>query len=142
MVKVDTLKTYGATGSRTGRKGGTASSFALGGPSSETSSVSSGFDVKDTVSISGLLYLQEVTDRLPQERLALLSYADAMLEALERLQMDILEGNVTYQSLSKIKERLENHPPASDDPRLYEIVAQIIQRAAIEMAKWEVSQRS
>jgi hypothetical protein len=58
-----------------------------------------------------------------------------ILSELESIKYQILNGKISYASLSNLKERLHNIPLNSQDNKLKQIVEEIEIRAAVELEK-------
>jgi CRISPR/Cas system-associated endoribonuclease Cas2 len=63
------------------------------------------------------------------------------LNDLNRLQADMLGGDMNQQALEKIVENIKQAPRRNDDPQLQEIIDRIHQRAQIELTKIAMSRR-
>jgi hypothetical protein len=69
------------------------------------------------------------------ERQAAAEYADGLLDGLQVLQVDLLEGRVPAGRLAALSRLLRGQQRRSGDSRLDEIVETIELRAQIELAK-------
>ena len=84
--------------------------------------------------IDSLLALQEVPgDRLSRE--AATRHGEALLEALDRLRLELLEGAVSQDNLLRLGEMAAARKGASEDPRLDAVLEEIELRVAVELAK-------
>ena len=149
MVKIDGVQAYQAT-SRLRKKDKASSAkggagFSVSDSGVGVSSVASGPGEMDSASevasLSQLMALQEVDGVDPEARRALDQGEDA-LKTLEVLQNEILGGRISKTSLDRIVTVVSKLSKESLDPHLGDIVAQIKQRAMIEVAKIEMSQKT
>lgn len=90
--------------------------------------------------VQDLLQLQEATRilftlRRSKER------AEQILSELDKIRLSILSGTLDRRSLLAIKDALEVTAIPSSDSQLNEIVLEIEQRLAIELAKIEMSEK-
>ena len=141
MVKIDGPRPFSPSklSKKDGAKSKTKDTFSLS--SSETSgehvSAASVNSTKNVGSLSQLMSLQEVGDEQTRNQKAI-NDSETILNSLERLQNQILSGCISKTGLSQII-RLADTLPQSLDPKLLAIVAEIKQRAMIEVAKIEMS---
>lgn len=92
----------------------------------------------ESAGLSSLMQLQEI--RIPTyTNKAVYDYASGLLEGLDELQQGILIGNFDRSSLSRIEGLIKNIPEGQHPQHIQEILDQIRQRAAIELAKLEMS---
>ena len=66
-------------------------------------------------------------------------YAAAVLDRLDALRIDVINGQVSPARLLDLAEALRAERPFSQDPRLDELVDEIALRAEVEMAKFGLS---
>jgi hypothetical protein len=64
-----------------------------------------------------------------------IDWGKAILNELESIKHQILNGKISYTSLLSLKERLNNIPINSNDTKLKGIIEQIVIRAEVEIAK-------
>ncbi len=141
MVKIDGMTTYSAT--RLRKKGDTkrasTKSFSVDTATNTPASVdiAGPQSPEEIASISQLMSLQEVTGSDHQQKQAMQS-GESILQSLDQLQNQILTGHISKAGLKRILD-LTNAVPQITDPNLKQIIAEIRQRAMIEIAKIEVS---
>lgn len=88
-----------------------------------------------TSSLDALLALQEVpADRVSRQ--AAERHGQALLDELDRLRHDLLNGAATPEALSRLAEMAAARKGQVDDPRLGAIIEEIELRAAVELAKF------
>lgn len=85
--------------------------------------------------LDGILRLQETSDALTRDRAAR-RHADAVLEALSALQGALLAGAPDAPALSRLA-ALADQVPAAADPALAGLVAAVVLRARVELARRE-----
>lgn len=85
-------------------------------------------------SVAALLAVQAAGDPLEGRRRAI-ERADSLLDRLDRLRLELLEGRLDDDTLQRLAAELERHAEGLDDPDLTEIIAQIELRAQVELAK-------
>ncbi len=109
--------------------------------SSAESSVDATSDVaatSATASVGGLLSLQEVSDE-EYNRKKMLQRGHNLLDSLESLRHALLMGQIPVEVLKTLDARLKQQRALTFDPALHEIMDDIELRAAVELAKWEMS---
>lgn len=88
------------------------------------------------VGLESLLGIQEVgEDGANRRRRAAAEYGDALLDRLDRLRFDLLEGDPSSASLVALAQALQGERRRSRDPRLDNVLDEIELRAEVEMAK-------
>jgi hypothetical protein len=97
---------------------------------------SSASGVARVSSLEALIALQEVGGPLERRRRAL-GRASQILDALEDLKTDLLEGRVTPGALDALTRAVREQRALTDDPRLEALLDEIETRAAVELAKLE-----
>ena len=80
--------------------------------------------------------LQEVGGPLERRRRAV-RRADTILEALEGLKLDLLEGILSPGALHGLTRAVREQRSLTDDPKLEDLLDQVETRAAVELAKLE-----
>ncbi len=146
MVKIEGVQTYQATKIRKKNKPSSAkggSEFMVSSGAPDASSVVAQTDVEsasEIASIGQLMALQEVDDINSEGRRSLEKGENA-LKTLELLQNEILCGRVSRLSLDRIIAVVKTMSKDTLDPHLSDVVAQIKQRAMVEVAKIEMSQK-
>ncbi|MBT6985329.1 MAG: flagellar biosynthesis protein FlgI [Rhodospirillaceae bacterium] len=124
---------------RTEGKGGAGSGAKFSvdsGVATETSAAASG--VSGVSSVGALLGLQEIPDAGEQRRQALHRSTD-ILDELDQLRLGLLTGSVPRQRLQRLMKLLRERPGGYADPHLDVIIGDIEVRAAVELAKMEVT---
>ena len=81
-----------------------------------------------------LLALQEVPDAVAQRSKARQN-AQRVLDRLEQLRFDLLEGRVPAETIERLAQEVENARSRTDDPELNGILDEIELRAQVELAK-------
>jgi hypothetical protein len=89
-------------------------------------------------SIDVLLALQEVGGPLERRRKAV-RRAGQILDVLDDVKMALLEGEIPPAALDRLMRAIHQERDRTDDPRLEEVLNEIETRAAVEIAKLEVS---
>ena len=88
---------------------------------------------------ASLQALQEVPDAAERRRQAVLRSTD-ILDELQQLRLGLLTGSVPRQRLQRLMKPLRDRPGGYADPQLDSIVADIEVRAAVELAKLELTE--
>lgn len=89
--------------------------------------------------IGSLLALQEVPDALERRRQAVLRSTD-ILDELQQLRLGLLTSSVPRQRLQRLIELMRDRPGGYANPQLDSVIADIEVRAAVELAKLELSE--
>ncbi len=89
--------------------------------------------------ISDILQLQEVTQPLFSLKRSR-ARGEEILKVLDKIRHSLLGGGLEKSAMIRLRKSLEATPISSQDPRLNEIVQEIEQRLAIELAKMEVAE--
>lgn len=120
--------------------GGAAFADALSqaGSSSASSSIDAPASVAVTSGIGVLLGAQEVTEEEINRRKSL-KRGRLTLEALENLRDALLTGRLPITSLRQLEELVRDERILTADPRLNDVLDDIEVRAAVELAKLEMS---
>jgi len=84
--------------------------------------------------LDALLALQEVPDALAQRSKAR-QHGERLLERLEELRLNLLDGRLSPATISRLAEEVETARAQTDDPVLNEILDEIELRARVELAK-------
>lgn len=84
--------------------------------------------------LGSLLAIQEAPDPTLGKRRAVL-HGDTLLDELKQLQIGLIEGFVSEDTLRSLSHMLEGPRPAIDDPDLDKVLDDIELRAAVELAK-------
>ncbi|MBC7669178.1 flagellar assembly protein FliX [Caulobacter sp. DWR3-1-2] len=138
-MKVSSTGGAGAVGaSRAKPTGGGGSGFSLPtvGGASAASGVAQTGGVTGVGSLDALLALQANLDPLERKRRAV-KRAGGLLDILDALKISVLDGEVSTQTLSRLKSAVREHRESTDDPGLETILNEIETRAAVEAAKLE-----
>jgi hypothetical protein len=128
-----------AGGARPARAQGAAPGFEpLMTPSTASASgVSGASGVAHVSSLEALMALQEVGGPLERRRRAV-GRASQILDALDDLKLDLLEGRLSPGSLEALTRSVREQRALTDDPSLESVLDEIETRAAVELAKLEV----
>ena len=142
------MKVTGSKVGATGRAGGSASSakapggsgFSIGGAGSARDSAPSARLAGPTGvnSLDALLALQQMDGPLERRRRAV-GRATRILDVLDDVKVALLDGALDAGPLAKLVEALREERAGTDDPRLEGVLDEIETRAAVELAKREVS---
>lgn len=88
--------------------------------------------------LSSLLAIQEAPDSLTGKKRAIL-HGDTLLDELKELQVGLMQGWVSEDTLQNLSNMLGSQRPVIDDPELNQVLDDIELRAAVELAKLEKS---
>lgn len=138
-MKITDTRSVGTTATRrSGRIESGKGDFARaldGEPAAQASKLSLSTPVG---AMDSLLALQEVS---PEEtRRAVQHHAEDLLDELDELRHGLLGGALSRSQLKRLKALISARRASIDDPRLAEILDEIELRAAVELAKYEVSE--
>jgi hypothetical protein len=103
------------------------------------SGVTAAGGVARLTSLDALMALQEVGGPLERRRRAV-GRASKILEALEDLKLDLLDGRLSPAALETLTRSVREQRALTDDLRLEGVLDEIETRAAVELAKLEVLQ--
>ena len=127
----------GATGARTAAAQTAASGFSLSSPAVSTSAgLTAAASVNAVSTLDALMALQEVGGPLERRRRAVWR-ADKILDALEGLKVELLEGQLNPAMLERLTRAVREQRSMTDDPNLEGLLDQVETRAAVELAKLE-----
>lgn len=84
------------------------------------------------ISGTSLFCLQNVDKQHEQE---IVQYSDTLLDGLQRLQKDILQGQLSVQALQDLQNQLSKTHQGVTDQRLHQILNDISVRVSVELAK-------
>jgi hypothetical protein len=127
----------GAAGARSAATQATGSGFSIGAPQvSTTAGVTTAAGVNAVGTLEALMALQEVGGPLERRRRAVWR-ADKILDALEGLKVELLEGQLNPAVLERLTRAVREQRSMTDDPRLEGLLDQVETRAAVELAKLE-----
>jgi hypothetical protein len=127
----------GATSARSAPAQTPATGFSLGAPPvSSAAGVTSAGGVNAVSTLEALMALQEVGGPLERRRRAV-RRADTILDALEGLKIELLEGALGPAILERLTRAVREQRSMTDDPKLESLLDQVETRAAVELAKLE-----
>ncbi|MBL8807301.1 MAG: flagellar assembly protein FliX [Rhodospirillales bacterium] len=90
--------------------------------------------------VGGILGAQEVEDSTNgRANSRARQRADEMLDRLEELRRGLMAGTMSRQSLQELAQLVRARPEAGADPHMREILGEIELRAAVELAKLDIS---
>ncbi len=110
---------------------------AAAGPS-QASSVS---NVSGIVGVEALLALQDVGTPTERKRRAV-GRAGRILDVLDDIKVALLDGDLSGGDLDRLRRAVREERAITDDPKLEAVLGEIELRAAVEVAKLEVSCRA
>ncbi|MDA1098930.1 MAG: flagellar assembly protein FliX [Proteobacteria bacterium] len=123
---------------RVERKGGGGAAFRIeAGKAAEAAGQSQA--AASVAGVGALLALQEVPDATEQRRRAV-KRSDDILDELYQLRIGLLSGSVPRQRLRRLMKLLQDRPGGYADPQLDSIISDIEVRAAVELAKLELTE--
>jgi Class II flagellar assembly regulator len=127
----------GAAGARSAPAQGAASGFSISTPSLSTpAGVTAAASVNAVSTLEALMALQEVGGPLERRRRAVWR-ADKILDALDGLKIELLEGELNPAVLERLTRAVREQRSMTDDPALEGLLDQVETRAAVELAKLE-----
>jgi hypothetical protein len=127
----------GATGARSTSAQTAASGFSISTPSVSTpAGVTAAASVSAVNTLEALMALQEVGGPLERRRRAVWR-ADKILDALDGLKLELLEGPLNPAVLERLTRAVREQRSMTDDPALEGLLDQVETRAAVELAKLE-----
>lgn len=124
-------KVGGAGGAAVGRSG---SEFALPAAVGDDRPVRGPVAAGPLASLGAILALQDLPDPTERRRRAV-RRGDGLLDRLELLRNDLLEGAVTADALTRLRLAFDQQSEPVEDQALAEILAEIELRTAVELAK-------
>lgn len=116
-------------------------SSVLGGDPAVTVDTQAAQAAQALQTVAGLLSLQEVQDATTGRRRAV-ARGERLLDALEQLRVGLLTGTMSRDDMTMLARLAQENAAVVDDPRLAEILAEIELRAAVELAKLDMSQQA
>ena len=127
-----------ATGAGKARATGGGQGFQLPnvGGASAPAAAASVSSLSPVMNVSALLALQDVGTPTERKRKAV-RRAARMLDALDEMKLNLLSGEPTLNSLTKLQQAIKDQREGTEDPKLEEILNEIETRAAVELAKLE-----
>ena len=127
----------GAAGARSTPAQDAASEFSISTPSLSTpAGVTAAASVNAVSTLEALMALQEVGGPLERRRRAVWR-ADKILDALDGLKIELLEGELNPAVLERLTRAVREQRSMTDDPALEGLLDQVETRAAVELAKLE-----
>ncbi|NCP62221.1 MAG: hypothetical protein GW748_02785 [Alphaproteobacteria bacterium] len=141
MVKIETITTYAPSRFRRAAKSGSPSAFTVSGSEGEearASVMSAPQSSAEMASLSQLMQIQEIGERDASAKRTVVQ-GEMILESLEKLQNEILAGAISKRSLEHIVTMTTALPAQISNPNLKQVIAEIKQRAMVEIAKIEMS---
>jgi len=102
--------------------------------SSGTSEAAATTGATPLASLSSLLAIQEAPDPTTGKKQAIL-HGESLLDELKDLQIGLVQGWVSEDSLRSLSRMLDRPRPGIDDPELNQVLDDIELRAAVELAK-------
>jgi len=126
-----------ASGARSASAQASAPGFTIGAPAVSTpAGVTAAGGVNAVSTLEALMALQEVGGPLERRRRAV-RRADTILDALEGLKIELLEGALGPVMLERLTRAVREQRSVTDDPNLEGLLDQVETRAAVELAKLE-----
>jgi hypothetical protein len=119
---------------RAAGKSGGASGSSFAKHLDESSEAGAAHGVAGTGAVSSVLGIQEVDDALTHASRGKLRAQD-ILDRLEDLRMELLTGAISREKLIQLARVVNVHRANVTDPRLAEILDEIVLRALVELAK-------
>ena len=132
--------TGGARASRPASGGSSFTPISSGGPS-EVARPSVATGVSAVSSLEALMALQEVGTPLERRKRAT-ARGGRLLDALDELKIGLLDGALPRDAVERLARDAREQRTMTDDPGLDAILGEIETRAAVELAKLEVSARA
>mgnify|MGYP001544807512 CR=1 FL=1 len=123
-----------SSGRKAGNVDGAAFSNALGATPAPVNTASTIGGMSGVGSVDALMALQAVEDPIEKRRKAE-RRGRQMLDGLDRLKVDLLEGRAPVSTLEKLKQSLSTEREETNDPRLESVIDQIELRVEVELAK-------
>lgn len=122
-----------ATGSGARRTAAAGGGFSLDG-TGQTQEAVAPRAAQPLAGVDALLALQGVGDAT-SERSRAVKRGHSMLDTLEELRLDLLAGALSPAKLDRLIGLVNARTPASGDPRIDQVIAEIDLRARVELAK-------
>ncbi len=104
----------------------------------EAAGISGASSVAPVSSLEALIALQEVGGPLERRRRSV-GRAGKILDALDALKLDLLEGRLSRNAVEALARAVRDQRALTDEPRLEGLLDEIETRAAVELAKLEMS---
>jgi hypothetical protein len=141
LMKVSGASGPGGVGAAGRGKGvGGGAGFSLGGtaPAAGASGAAPVGGVQGVASIGALLALQEMGTPTERRRRAV-GRAGRILDVLDEVKIAVLDGEVRGIDLERLRRAVRDARDGTDDAGLEVVLDEIETRAAVELAKLEVS---
>ena len=119
--------------------GGGVFSLAEAEAGAETANLAGTAAAASVSTIDALLALQGVGGPLERRRKAI-GRAGRILDVLDEIKLALLDGDLSPAALHRLVGALHDERARTDDPRLEGLLNEIETRAAVELAKLELSQ--
>ena len=121
----------------------TASGFSLGGAAATgpVTQAATAQGVSGVASVDALIALQQV-DTATERRRRAVRRAGRILDALDGVKLALLDGQVSTSALTDLNTAVREQQLETEDPGLQSVLRQIEARAAVELAKIEMSRRA
>lgn len=135
-MKIDRSSLHAPTPTRRGERArGSDGGFAdaLGG--GDAPQGAAGAPSAQMTGLDALLALQDVQQAPGGREEEARSQGERILDRLEELRMDLLDGRLTGASVQRLSAEVDAARAESDDPRLNDILDEIELRAHVELAK-------
>jgi len=143
-MKVDGYDSITSTSKTTRRRNSPAaggfSAFLSAAEAGDAGAAQNASDIAAPAALSGLLALQEVPDALIQRK-KLVQQGNNLLDALEKLRRQLLDGTLTLPVLQGIEQHIGRQRQIVHDPALNALMDDIELLAAVELAKIERAMR-
>ena len=120
------------------RTGGPAFSPLGASGTREASSAAMTAAASGVSSLDALLALQETSSPLERRRRAVMR-AGRILDMLDEVKLGLLGGDVSGDTLEKLRVTAQEARAGTEDPRLEAVLDEIETRAAVELAKQEMA---
>ncbi len=131
----------GGAGRAKGASSGGGFSLPSVGGATASAGVAGAQSVTGVASVDALLAMQAVGTPLEGRRRAV-KRAGRILDVLDEVKMALLDGVLSGPQLQKLARAVRDQRDATDDPQLEALLDQIETRAAVELAKFEMSQKA
>ncbi len=120
-----------------------ASGFSLGGPTGTGAATQAptALGVSGMTSVDALIALQQV-DSATERRRRAVRRAGRLLDVLDEVKLALLEGRISPAALTNLNSAVREQRLEADDPKLQSVLREIETRAAVELAKIEMSRRA
>ena len=136
--KVGGTARTGAAAPSTPSSGGGGFALGAAGSARESGPAARATGPTGVGSLDALLALQQLDGPLERRRRAV-GRAGRILDVLDEIKLDMLDGKVGPGSLPKLIAAVREERSATEDPRLEGLLDEIETRAAVELAKREAA---